>query len=172
MRWQYLALAPLALVALPSAPDKLKPLDIDNYKTWHRVNKTPVKMSAHVAALCINPTAAQRKSTDPDSPHRDYFLRVYVSRAGKKFEEAKTPLPVGTVIVKEKLKTPEAKIPVLLTIMRKREHGYDPLHGDWEYAVADERRKVLEQGSIARCISCHETQKSTDYLYRSYTWQK
>ena len=58
--------------------------------------------------------------------------------------------PQGTVIVKQKLAIPTAKgksaapvkpkpdqQPELLTVMIKREAGYDPANGDWEFMVTD-----------------------------------
>ena len=77
-------------------------------------------------------------------------------------------MPVGTVIVKEKLANVKDKNPVMCTVMRKREAGYDSAHGDWEYSVIDEKGKVTGQDVLDRCISCHEEQKSSDYVFRSY----
>lgn len=128
-------------------------------------------MSDVVSSLCVGPRGSQLASVDQASPHRPYFLKVYVNSAGlRQFSNEKLrAMPVGSLIVKEKLKSPDAKQPTLLTIMRKREPGYDVEHGDWEYAVAEgSGLRIVEQGRIQRCIGCHSDQAKSDFLYRSY----
>ncbi len=45
--------------------------------------------------------------------------------------------PKGSVIVKEKMAPhSEGSTPLLYTIMIKRERGYNPPFGDWEFEVA------------------------------------
>jgi hypothetical protein len=40
--------------------------------------------------------------------------------------------------------------------------GYDPTHGDWHWQrVRASDRSVLEDGRVARCITCHETADCT-----------
>ena len=54
-------------------------------------------------------------------------------------------------------------------MMIKREPGYDPGHGDWEYAdVRLEPEKKVARGKIASCIACHDGKKNDDYLFRDY----
>lgn len=127
-------------------------------------------MSAAVMALCVQANAKQLASIAPSSPHREYYLRVFVSNGGSHFADPKSVVAPGTIIVKEKLDGQHPDHPELFTIMRKREKGYDSSRGNWEYAVADKSRKIVEQGKLDRCITCHETQKASDYLYRSYAW--
>jgi len=156
-------LAPLVLL-------KPAPLDIHNYRNWTLANRVPVKMSMAVAQLCARSSKKQMASTDPASPHKDFFLRVFVNGTGRsQFLHKTNPnLPAGTVIVKEKLAAGDSAQPDLLTVMRKREPGYDARHHDWEYSVVDKHGKVIEQGALPRCISCHEGQSQSDFLYRSY----
>jgi hypothetical protein len=170
VKWPFLTLAAFgALATLPLLP-KGKSLDIGGYKKWAPANEQPVKMSAAVSALCIAPNTRQLMSTDPRSPHKDYFLKVYVNAIGAaQFLKDATPdLPVGTIVVKEKLASQTSKSPELCTVMRKREPGYDSAGGNWEYAVFDKNGRNVEDGALPRCISCHQGQKATDYVYRSY----
>jgi hypothetical protein len=77
--------------------------------------------------------------------------------------------PQGSIIVKEKLATQASTSPELLTVMRKREPGYDPNKGDWEYMVFDNSAKVLQaSGKLEKCQACHLPLKQTDYISRSY----
>ena len=157
-------LAPL--LAAPNPADT----DIRNYKRWSVANENAVKMSDIVSALCAPATLKQSASTAKESPHRQYFLRAYVNDIGEKqfLHKANPYMPVGTIIVKEKLASVADKHHVLCTVMTKRERGYDSTHGDWEYSLVDANGTVKEKGRITRCISCHDEQKSTDYLFRSY----
>jgi hypothetical protein len=78
-------------------------------------------------------------------------------------------MPAGATIVKEKWDDERAKSPIAYAAMIKREAGYDPKHGDWEYVYAT----LGEQGSIERgrmktCIDCHATAEKRDYLFRNW----
>ena len=52
----------------------------------------------------------------------------------------------------------------------KREAGYDPDYGDWEYFVKNVYRGEPEftRGKLDTCIRCHEDAQGKDYLFRSY----
>ena len=51
--------------------------------------------------------------------------------------------------------------------MLKRERGYNPENGDWEYLVLDgAASKIVERGRMASCSSCHAAYSSTDFLTR------
>lgn len=137
-------------------------------ESMHRVTEKPHKMDIAVAFLCTIPTGPEAKS-----PHRlpkdSAYCNVFVN------DEAKQPLlkgegayPVGAYIVKQKLRSADSTRGVLYTTMRKREAGYDPEHGDWEYAVRDGQGLVLAEGRIGSCIECHEAYKETEYVTREY----
>jgi len=84
-------------------------------------------------------------------------------------EEKSPHFPQGSVIVKEKLTTPDSSTPELLTVMVKRERGYNPESGDWEYMVVDGKgQSVTERGKLESCQSCHLMEKDTDYVSRKY----
>lgn len=100
--------------------------------------------------------------------------------------------PVGTAILKEKLQpvaapnqppanpAPSANNKAngppapqytteLFTGMLKREAGYNPAGGDWEYfVISGDANKLLARGKIDSCIDCHQAYKSTDYVTRAY----
>jgi len=81
----------------------------------------------------------------------------------------KPKLPQGSIIVKEKLADPNSKNPELLTVMHKREKGYNPKSGDWEYLVIDGTGKQVQaQGRLENCQSCHAQWKRTDFVSRAY----
>jgi hypothetical protein len=78
-------------------------------------------------------------------------------------------MPVGSVVVKEKWWNEWASQPSAYAAMVKREAGYDPDNGDWEYVYVqlDGERRV-QRGRINNCIVCHQGAASRDYLYRTY----
>jgi hypothetical protein len=73
----------------------------------------------------------------------------------ERYERGPFPMPAGTVIVKEEFADPGCTETVGWTLMRKEAAGYDPRFGDWRWQRLDAARKVLEDGKVARCASCH-----------------
>jgi len=143
---------------------------IAGYKQWTRVNAEPHAVVSRLAVLCSRPTAAQI-SLEEQNPHLDKFVVVFVNGIGKlAMMEQKTPIfPEGSVIVKEKLTTKDSSSPELLTVMRKREAGYDPDKGNWEYMVFDGAGQTLQaSGKLENCQGCHIQHRATDYISRIY----
>ena len=107
----------------------------------------------------------------PDNPHLEKFVNVFVNDAGRRamLEKLRPRFPVGSLIVKEKLPSRDAAAPELLTAMYKREAGYDPEGGDWEYLVLDGRgREVQARGKLESCRACHQAVAHTDFVSRDY----
>jgi hypothetical protein len=150
-----------------SVPD-LK--DFRDYKTWTRVHTTPLPLPAPLDMLCRMPTGKDRIETS-FNPHRRKFFTVYVNEAGRQamMEQAKPKFPEGSIIVKEKLLAKDDAAPELLTVMIKREQGFNRESGDWEYLVANgEGTKIEGRGKLSNCQSCHALNSETDYVFRTY----
>ena len=141
---------------------------IAGYRHWTRVNPTPALVLAQNLALCAAPTVVAA----PGSPHGpDKYITVYVNEIGRHaMMEEKTPhFPQGSIVIKEKLKTAASTDPELLTVMIKREAGYNPDSGDWEYMVFDGSGKSVQaRGKLENCQACHKMDEQTDYISRSY----
>jgi hypothetical protein len=136
---------------------------LSKYRAWTLVNPVPVKMEPAVAQLCA---AVVRHN-----PHQDKFVSVYVNEAGREamMTRLRPKFPRGSVIIKEKLSDREGRPPELLTAMIKREEGYNPGGGDWEYLVLDGSvSKIEKRGKLAGCGSCHAAYRDTDYVTRTY----
>jgi hypothetical protein len=151
---------------------------VKGYRQWTRVNPIPDLVAARIAIQCAPATVAQA-SMERGSPHRDKFVTVYVNDSGRRamMEEKHPHFPLGSIIVKEKLPSKDSKTPELLTVMVKREAGYDPLNGDWEYMALDGAGKTVQaRGRLEKCQACHLMVKDTDYISRSYlpreVWEK
>ena len=87
------------------------------------------------------------------------FREVYVNAAGKPVSDgsAALPYPFGSIIVKESFKSSGGSKGDMsaITIMVKREDGYDSDNGDWEYVMLNAAMKIQGQGKLGACISCH-----------------
>jgi Cytochrome P460 len=79
----------------------------------------------------------------------------------------------ASVIVKEK-KQEGSEDPILLyTLMIKREPGYNPAAGDWEYAVASGKDAQIEAtGKLENCQACHLEKRDQDFVFRAYLKSK
>lgn len=114
--------------------------------------------------------------TEPAEPRtligpNSKFVTVYVNEIGQRamLHQRKPTFPQGSTIVKEKLAQPHSNTPELLTVMHKRERGYNPGGGDWEYLVLDGAgARVQAQGKLQNCQSCHTQWKGTDFVSRAY----
>jgi hypothetical protein len=71
------------------------------------------------------------------------------------YDKGPFPLPAGSLIVKEEFSDPGCTEPRGWTVMHKQEAGYDERYGNWRWQRLDAGGKVLEDGRLARCSSCH-----------------
>lgn len=143
---------------------------ISGYKSWTRINPKPLMLPAALSILCAAPSATGRIDAS-SNPHRQKYFTVYVNDVGQQAMtgQAKPQFPQGSIIVKEKLPDETASAPELLTVMIKREAGFNPQSGDWEYLVFDgTATKIAARGKLESCQSCHAANKATDYVFRSY----
>lgn len=169
-----LLLGSLPLLTLPTAEQVGK--EVQGFHSWKKVNAQPVELNYWVSALCIGPSAEQRKRMRED-PHALKLITVRVNKTGEAAMMRGGTFPVGSVIVKEKLSQldPSAAarsdkpIPELSTVMIKRATGFNPKCGDWEFAVLDSSgSKVTDQGKLPTCMSCHVEMSKQDFVYRTY----
>ncbi len=133
------------------------------YKTWTLVNPSPVLMDANAAFACA--------AVISTNPHATKYISVYVNKKGQEamLRQQRPVFPVGSVIVKEKLTYSTARSPELLTVMIKREKGYDENSGNWEYLVLDgSAATITQRGRLKSCNGCHIGYTQTDYVTRTY----
>lgn len=146
--------------------------EIAGYKNWTKVNAVPQLMPERVATDCamvVSPGGAVING--PENPHRDKYFTVYVNDVGRTamLKQKNPKFPVGSIIVKEKLADKESRSPELLTVMIKREKGFNSVSGDWEYMVLDGAGTKIEgRGQLQNCQACHLTNRKTDYIFRTY----
>ncbi|MDQ2987019.1 MAG: cytochrome P460 family protein [Armatimonadota bacterium] len=158
------------------------PDDISGYRKWTQVNQEPVYMEPFVAFLCV-PTPPEYSKPNP---HMTKYFTVYVNDVGKAamLSKGQPKFPVGSIIVKEKVapamslsdanfdakKTVPKSFekPELLTVMIKRDKGFNPKCGDWEFRTAKSDGKYNVGETTNHCVSCHESRPTNDFTYRTY----
>ena len=153
--------------SLPSALDfKTLHAEILKYKSWTVVNSDPVRLDPVMSVLCAAPMSR------PDTPHNDKYIRVYVNAVGEEaMLKVRNPkFPAGAMVIKEKLSEKDSGTAEFYTIMLKREPGYNPRGGDWQYLIMDSgKTKVETPANIQSCQSCHAGWAAkSDFISRAY----
>ena len=190
-------LAGLGMVALAvaiSSPQAQSAIDqgfrfdatkLKDKRIWTQVNERPYYLSSYVDLLCRIPSRKDFESVRKQNPHSSTYITVYVNTIGRDaMLSTEAPrFPEGSVIVKEKIEKPlspdgynmgpkerlENLKPSLYTLMIKREPGYNPAAGDWEFAVASEKEGRIEAGGkLESCQACHLEKRDQDFVFRSY----
>ena len=148
--------------APPPPADALGPVEtlgID-FAGWPAVTEKPHPVAPEVAFFCNVPDPLRSDEWQGEQnfhgPHYRPAIVVRVSPEGRDDFLAGRPVPVGTVVVKEKHWNEVADSPSALAVMIKREPGYDPDHGDWEYGyehlLAVKKPRVV-RGKLDSCIA-------------------
>jgi hypothetical protein len=164
-------------VPAPPPPPDTKSREVE-YTTWASVTEKPYEVPKFQAMACAPPTPTHTvPGWDPQfvghmdnegrGPHKDHAVNVRVNPVGIDAFRARTPVPVGTVVVKEKLT--DKKV-VAVGTMTKREPGYDLDHGDWEYGYRELKADAPPptSGKIESCVACHRIAHKKDHLFRTY----
>jgi hypothetical protein len=98
-------------------------------------------------------------------------FEVFVTPGGANaMRDFRAELPFDTVILKRKYTIQNAKEPELYTGMFKREKGYNPDCGDWEFfTVSGDGKTIKSRGKLSRCIDCHKNYSSSDFVTKIYS---
>jgi hypothetical protein len=122
----------------------------------------PVDMAARVAIMCGGPGINE-------GPHAGARFRVHANASAVlPVFDPWGKFPVGSLILKEKLGKEDGATK-LFTGMLKREKGYYPEGGDWEYFTVDgAASKIAERGKLSRCATCHEEYPQGDFVTKVY----
>jgi len=148
------------------------------------VTPEAVFVNPELAMLCRGASQADvERARKMQGPHAHTRIRVFMStgaaEAFKLRQKDEPPsaaaYPVGSIVVKEKKGesyfvgrgTERSKTDDGVGGMIKRERGYDPEHGDWEYFYFEDPAKV-ESGRIVSCVACHAGAAATDYVFGNW----
>ncbi len=126
----------------------------------------------NIGDVNLKPRPANKKQSrqEEESLHVTAFGVVYANGLARRAMEEKTPVfPQGSIIVRERLSSETSQAPELLTVMVKREKGFNPTVGDWQFLVMDgAAKRVLRRETTGSCSSCHASRESTDFVFRMY----
>lgn len=129
-----------------------------------------LKMATHVRLLCRPPTPKDYDHSElmPDKPDAHY--KVFVTKDGAAaMNDPKGVFPVGAVIYKQKFVKKDATETELFTGMLKREKGFNPDCGDWEFFIVDGAgKKISERGKTQSCMDCHKLYPESDFVTKKY----
>lgn len=158
---------PVLFVALAS-PLLAAPTDgellryVKERATLERVTPERVEMAAAVSERC------NIDALPVVNPHAATFHVYANDRAVLPVFDPWGKFPEGSVLLKEKFGEPGGKTE-LFTGMLKREKGFFPQAGDWEFFTVDAAAaKVAERGKLQRCAACHEDYVKGDHVSKNY----
>ena len=151
----------LALVSCATSDGNATSVDtLSGYESWVKVNPETITGDA---------TGTLGRNVHQGSTG---FRDVYVNTSGAAVAngDSSGPFPVGSILVKNSFKDDGGQMGDLadITVMIKREAGYDPDNGDWEYMMLSDTMQVRAQGAINNCIACHTAAAANDYAFLNY----
>jgi len=170
---------PLIVLPLGAAPTDEELLALVKERTkLERVTPVPVDLPPPLELPCRigNEVTSPHEVRGPDPSGLGSFE---IASGGSRFhvfanDSAVLPIfdpwgkfPEGSLIVKEKTSCDDGRTRGF-TAMLKREKGYFPECGDWEFFTVDgAATKIVERGKLARCSSCHEDFQG-DFASKNY----
>lgn len=145
-----------------------------DYPGWVKRSDAPEAISSEIFGLCRLPTQAEQDFVASEHGGELYLLDWLNPSAEAGFAaNGATPFAVGAAIVKEKLvRTGEGTYELhALGLMIKREAGFDPSHGDWQFGywnAADGMGAGAAEN--AHCGDCHAG-AGTDFVFMDNQWR-
>jgi len=141
---------------------------LDDYHSFAPQTPEPVSVSGYIFGLCRSPTLPETEFLQ--SIHGDgRYLQDWANPLAAQALVSHAPtFPAGAVIVKEKYAGPKAVKPDLVAIglMIKRAPGFDPAHGDWDYAYYEPALGIVQtEEQSTYCATCHAGAAATDFVY-------
>jgi hypothetical protein len=121
----------------------------------------------------ITPSSSDEKPPKNKNPHEigvQSFARVFANEAAlREISKAEPSFAAGSIIVREKLLQESDATPAAVTVMVKREKGFSPKTGDWEFFVLDGALgKVEKRETTGACAKCHTQAEKTDWVFKTY----
>ncbi|HEX8736092.1 MAG TPA: cytochrome P460 family protein [Pyrinomonadaceae bacterium] len=116
------------------------------------------------------PPPKERPQKNPHEKGIQTFARVFANETALREINKDAPqFPAGSIIVREKLLRETDQKPELVTVMIKREKGFSPKSGDWEFFVLEGTlEKVEKRETVGSCAKCHTQAGKTDWVFKTY----
>lgn len=142
---------------------------ISEFRNYPIITPDAVVINQEIAKLCriVTPEEAAQ-AVEQHGPHAITTILIHMNEPARlAYSSQANVYPVGSVIVKRKgvqePDDPESGVGGMI----KREPGYNPEHGDWEYFYF-ERRDRVDSGRLSKCIACHDRVSASDFVFG--TW--
>jgi len=119
----------------------------------------------------IAPSSSVKKARkNPHEKGFQSFARVFANEpASLEINKDEPRFAAGSIIVREKLGQESDAMPAAVTVMIKREKGFSPKTGDWEFFVLDGAlEKVETRETTGACAKCHSQAEKTDWVFKTY----
>jgi hypothetical protein len=139
------------------------PPALAGYREWTQLINVPYEVPLELWIRCVAPTPKDLATARAKyGPHTERFIRVYSNRPAALLAENKRPLPIGTIIAKEKLSDLAHGSPDGVAFMVKRDASRFPDSDGWEflYFPFDGEPRATQKA----CASCHHAARSRDYI--------
>jgi Cytochrome P460 len=147
----------------PPLDDSIFP--VLRYRQLELVTSEPYLISPEMWLLCTTPSLQEEALLE--SEHAGLAVRLYANEEALPIlEEWEGRIfPKGTILVKEKLLTPESTEAVALGMMIKTESGFNR-NGVWEFAYWSQEGGLIQgEENLSTCIKCHSAQATTDMVF-------
>jgi hypothetical protein len=151
------ATAPKGAMSIPSA--------LAEYPSWTELTPGPRLMPYELTVLCMPATADQsEQARKSHGPHANLWAAVYANPAALATLKTKnsTDFPAGAIIAKEKRRQREDRTPEGVAFMIKHPKGEFADSDGWEFVYYP---SPGNRSSYARCVSCHRSGASKDYVF-------
>lgn len=146
------------------APLELPP-DLASYRSWLAGEVHAMSTAADALCRALSPLeqAQRRRELERNQgPHAERYLRVYGNAKASSVTPEATTFPVGSVIVKEKLRSAEGAAPPYgIAVMIKHAESERPLSAGWEFRFYPAQPAASLQG----CLDCHRQGGTRDYVF-------
>jgi hypothetical protein len=100
-------------------------------------------------------------------PHSNQYQRVLADPifAADPYTSGTYPLPPGSVVVAEQHGNDSSCNSLIgYYLMDKEKPGYDSAAGDWHWQELDVNQRVIQDGHLTTCSSCHAQPPCHDFL--------
>jgi Cytochrome P460 len=117
--------------------------------------------------IIFGTTPSRQHKDNKEADHPVEFGPVFANDLAIQAISGKTKLfPTGSVLVREKLAKKGNTQPELLAVMIKREKGFNPDGGDWQFLITNAANtKVKLRQKTGECLNCHYSVRDTDFVH-------
>jgi hypothetical protein len=165
-KWALVAATAFLLLST-TAPrgDVIVPSTLAGYRSWKELTPGPRLMPYELAVQCMPVTDTQlEQARKSHGPHSNLWAAVYANPAALATLSSKDAkvFPSGAILAKEKRRRREDGTPEGVAFMIKHPKGEFVASHGWEFVYYP---SAGPRSSYERCVSCHQSGASKDYVF-------